>query len=159
MIFHFLVQFRSKTHGISPQIQSIFGKVQSQSSSSQTDFPSRSSDTHFPPTSSESTPPSFSSSGCAMSSSSGGTPQLGKQISEVDHRSPFCEILNPEVLPVTSHMQNCKMENSGYHQYGNTITVKENYNPLDYFNKAFLRQAKKEEQKPCPSHLNALKVP
>ena len=47
---------------------------------------------------------------------------------------------------MTLHVQNRKMENSG-HRYGTTTTVRENYNPLDYFNQAFLRQAKKEEQK------------
>ena len=45
-------------------------------------------------------------------------------------------------------MQNRKMENSG-NRYGNTTTVKENYNPLDYFSKAFVRQLKKEKQKPA----------
>ena len=32
-------------------------------------------------------------------------------------------------------------------RYGNT-TIRENYNPLDYFSKAFVRQAKKKNSQP-----------
>ena len=95
-----------------------------------------------------------------MSASSGETPQSGAQISEVDKWYPYCKIPDPEVPTttnetpkvdsgenLTSHVQNCRMENQG-NRYGNT-TIRENYNPLDYFRKAFILQLKKEEQKPA----------